>query len=283
MNGKIKRKKSLYKRLHENKKFLAAESVFLPILLGIILLILWQFEGLHKILNTNTFVLPLPSRINHIIGGNWGKILVDIKATMIVAILGLFVGSIVGYLIAVLAAVFPTWMKSGVTIVAAFNAIPIVALAPVMTNWTKDVSKDANYRSMVAKTIVVAIVCMANMSINAYRGLTELKPYSEDLMRTVAAGKFKVLYKLRIPNSVPYIFTALKVSVPSSVISALVSEYFAEYIVGVGRKIRENIVLAQYSTAWAYITVACVLGILMYAILMLVQKLVLRKTGYRVS
>lgn len=283
MNGKIKRKKSLYKRLHENKKFLAAESVFLPILLGIILLILWQFEGLHKILNTNTFVLPLPSRINRIIGDNWGKIWVDIKATMIVAILGLFVGSIVGYLIAVLAAVFPTWMKSGVTIVAAFNAIPIVALAPVMTNWTKDVSKDANYRSMVAKTIVVAIVCMANMSINAYRGLTELKPYSEDLMRTVAAGKFKVLYKLRIPNSVPYIFTALKVSVPSSVISALVSEYFAEYIVGVGRKIRENIVLAQYSTAWAYITVACVLGILMYAILMLVQKLVLRKTGYRVS
>lgn len=282
MTGKIKRKKSLFKRLHENKKFLTAESIFLPVLLGLVIYLLWQFQILHKILNTNTFVLPLPSRIGHIITGNWSRIVVDIKATMTVALIGLAVGVLAGYLIAVLASVFPLWMKSGVTIVAAFNAIPIVALAPVMTNWTKDVSSDANFRSMVAKTIVVAIVSMANMSINAYRGLTELKPYSEDLMRTVAAGRMKVLFKLRIPNSVPYIFTALKVAVPSSIISAIVSEYFAEYIVGVGRKIRENIVLAQYSTAWAYITVACVLGILMYVVLMIIQKIFLGKR-YRVS
>lgn len=282
MTGKIKRKKSLFKRLHENKKFLAAESIFLPVLLGLVIYLLWQFQILHKILNTNTFVLPLPSRIGHIITENWSRIVVDIKATMTVALIGLAVGVLAGYLIAVLASVFPLWMKSGVTIVAAFNAIPIVALAPVMTNWTKDVSSDANFRSMVAKTIVVAIVSMANMSINAYRGLTELKPYSEDLMRTVAAGRMKVLFKLRIPNSVPYIFTALKVAVPSSIISAIVSEYFAEYIVGVGRKIRENIVLAQYSTAWAYITVACVLGILMYVVLMIIQKIFLGKR-YRAS
>ena len=282
MTGKIKRKKSLFKRLHENKKFLAAESIFLPVLLGLVIYLLWQFQILHKILNTNTFVLPLPSRIGHIIAGNWSRIVVDIKATMTVALIGLAVGVLAGYLIAVLASVFPLWMKSGVTNVAAFNAIPIVDLAPVMTNWTKDVSSDANFRSMVAKTIVVAIVSMANMSINAYRGLTELKPYSEDLMRTVAAGRMKVLFKLRIPNSVPYIFTALKVAVPSSIISAIVSEYFAEYIVGVGRKIRENIVLAQYSTAWAYITVACVLGILMYVVLMIIQKIFLGKR-YRAS
>lgn len=282
MTVKIKRKKSLFKRLHENKKFLAAESIFLPVLLGLVIYLLWQFQILHKILNTNTFVLPLPSRIGHIITGNWSRIVVDIKATMTVALIGLAVGVLAGYLIAVLASVFSLWMKSGVTIVAAFNAIPIVALAPVMTNWTKDVSSDANFRSMVAKTIVVAIVSMANMSINAYRGLTELKPYSEDLMRTVAAGRMKVLFKLRIPNSVPYIFTALKVAVPSSIISAIVSEYFAEYIVGVGRKIRENIVLAQYSTAWAYITVACVLGILMYVVLMIIQKIFLGKR-YRAS
>ncbi len=58
------------------------------------------------------------------------------------------------------------------TIVGAFNAIPIVALAPVMTNWTKDISNDPNIRSMFAKTLVVMIVCIASMSINAFRGLT---------------------------------------------------------------------------------------------------------------
>lgn len=283
MSGKIKRKKSLWKRLHENKKLLAAESIFLPVLVGVILFVLWQTGALHKILDTDTFTLPLPSRIGRILSENIDKIMLNVKATLIVAILGLVIGSVAGYLIAVLASVFPTWCSSGVTIISAFNAIPIIALAPVMNNWTKDVSTDPYTRSMVAKIIVVGIVCMANMSINAYRGLTELKPFSEDLMRTVAAGRIKILFKLRIPNSVPYIFTALKVAVPSSVISALVSEYFAEYIIGVGRQIRENIVLAQYSTAWAYIVVACVIGILMYGILMLVQKILLRKRGYHAA
>ncbi|UKI37106.1 MAG: hypothetical protein L6V93_02480 [Clostridiales bacterium] len=59
-------------------------------------------------------------------------------------------------------------------------------------------------------------------------------------------------------------FTALKVSVPASVITALVSEYFAEYRAGVGRQIRENILIAQYATAWAYITAACLIGIVFF-------------------
>lgn len=277
MSQKFTRKKSLWKRIHENKQYIAAEGVILPLLFGLLLLILWQKEVLHGWLGTDTFTLPLPSRIAVIISDNLGNVMGNVFATMIVAVLGLLMGSLLGYAIAVAASVFPKWCKSGVTIIAAFNAIPIVALAPVMTNLTKDVSKDANIRSMVAKILVVMIVCMANMSINAYRGLTDLKPFAEDLMKSIAAPKHVVLTKLRIPNSVPYIFTALKVSVPSSVISALVSEYFAEYITGVGRQIRENIVLAQYATAWAYIVVACLIGIIMYGILMITQGLILKR------
>ena len=66
------------------------------------------------------------------------------------------------------------------------------------------------------------------MSVNAFRGLTELKPFSEDLMTSYAAPKIVVFTKLRLPNSLPYVFTALRVSVPASVIGALVTEYFAE-------------------------------------------------------
>ena len=95
-------------------------------------------------------------------------------------------------------------------------------------------------------------------------------------MKSYAAGKLTVFLKLRIPNSVPYIFVALRVSVPASIISALVSEYFAEFIIGVGRQIRENIVLAQYATAWAYIVVACAIGIIMYGILLCAEGALLR-------
>jgi len=162
-------------------------------------------------------------------------------------------------------------------VISAFNAIPIVALAPVIINWTKDISTEASVRSTAAKIIVVMLVCMSSMSINAYRGLTELRPFSLDLMSSYAANKRTVFFKLRFPNSIPYIFTALKVSVPSSVISTLVSEYFAEYRIGVGRQIRENILIAQYATAWAYILVACLIGIVLFVLLLIAEGIFMRK------
>ena len=249
--------------LKKKKRKSAVESVLYPALFGVLII--------------DEYILPYPTRIISIIFENSDKIMTNVWASVEVAVCGLILGSLLGYIIAIIAAIFPIYGSGGLTIVSAFNAIPIVALAPVIINWTKDVSEQAEIRSMVAKIIVVTVVSMASMSVNAYRGLTELTPFSHDLMKTYAAGKITEFVKLRLPNSIPYIFTALRVSVPGSVISALVSEYFAEYIIGVGRQIRENILIAQYSTAWAYIITACIIGILMYAVLMIIESVLLRK------
>jgi NitT/TauT family transport system permease protein len=257
----------------------AAERVIAavpPLSVGILLLICWQTGFLHQVCGVDAFTLPLPSKIASIIASNAPKIADNVKDTVAVALAGLFLGSLLGCLVAVGATLFPKWGGGGLKLLAAFNAVPIVALAPVITNLTKDVSGDAYIRSMVAKILVVTLLCAATMSINAWRGLRELKPFSEDLMLSYAAGRFSVFIKLRIPNSVPYVFTALGVGVPACVISALVSEYFAEYITGVGRQIRENIVLAQYPTAWAYIVTACAIGVVLYLILLLCRRLILR-------
>lgn len=277
MSEKRKRKKSRAALFFADRKVKSAETFVLPVLFGIFLLLLWQTGVLNRLLNTDTFTLPVPGRILQIMSDNRIKIWTNTKATVFVALAGLVSGSLIGYLIAIFAALNRRWGASGLGIVAACNAIPIVALAPVMTNLTKDLSHDANTRSMAAKILVVSIVSIANMSFNAYRGLTELKPFSEDLMASYAAPKTVTLLKLRMPNSIPYIFTALRVAVPSSVISALVSEYFAEYIIGVGRQIRENIVLAQYPSAWAYIVSACLIGIVLYALLMMIEGIVLKR------
>lgn len=251
-------------------------AIFYPVAFGVLMVVLWQTEILHKILGADTFTLPLPGRILHIIEDNLPTIMVHVEATLIVALGGLILGSLLGYGLGILAAIFSKWGKGGLTLASAFNAIPIIAIAPILNNLTKDVSSDANIRSMVAKTLVVTITSTVAMSVNAYRGLTELKPYSLDLMRSYAATERKIFFKLRLPNSLPFIFTALRVSVPGCVISALVSEYFAEYIVGVGRMIRENIVLAQYATAWAYISVACVMGIGLYVLLLFFERILLK-------
>lgn len=277
MTQKEKRPKSLYQRIKENARIQASATVILPVLLGVVIVVLWQTQVLHHLFRTDTFTLPLLDRIGSIMSDNRDKIWENIVATMVVALAGLGLGSLLGYGIAMLAALFPRLGKGGLSIIGAFASIPVVALAPVMNNWTRDISDQADVRSMIAKILVVMLIAAANMGLNAYRGLTELKPYAMDLMATYAAKRRTTFLKLQLPNSVPYIFVALKVSVPASIMTAIVSEYFAEYIIGVGRQIRENIVLSQYSTAWAYIATACVLGVISYVVLMIVQSILLRK------
>ena len=277
MAQKLKRRKSLYQRVKENAKVQAALTVVLPVFFGILILALWQGQVLHKLFHTDTYVLPLPTKIGSIFMDNLDKILGNTRSTVSVALIGLILGSLLGYLIAIFASFFPKLGKGGLSIIGAFASIPVVAMAPVLNNWTKDISNEASVRSMVSKIIVVMLISAANMSLNAYRGLTELKPYSEDLMATYAAKRKTVFIKLRLPNSVPYIFVALKVAVPASIMTSIVSEYFAEYITGVGRQIRENIVLAQYATAWVYIVTACLLGIISYIVLMVIQSILLKK------
>lgn len=256
-------------------------SFVYPIAFGVLILVLWETEVLHTLFNTTSFILPIPSRILSIITENGEKMLTNALATVYVAIPGLIMGSILGYFVALIATFFRTYGVGGLSVVSVFNAIPIVALAPVIANWTTDVSSSAEVRSYVGKVLVVTLMCTASMSVNAYRGLNELKPFSEDLMKSYACNKMTVLLKLRFPNSIPYIFIALRVSVPASVISTLVAEYFAEYITGVGRQIRENILIAQYASAWAYITVACIIGVVMFMILVIIENLCLKKRRNR--
>ncbi|MDR1797351.1 MAG: ABC transporter permease subunit [Clostridiales Family XIII bacterium] len=249
-------------------------SVALPALFAVLLLFLWQTQLLHRMLGTDTFVLPLPRHIAQILVDNPVKIAENLRATCSVMFSGLAIGCLLGYGISVAAALFPKWGSGGLRVIGAFNAVPIVALAPVVINLTRDASDDVEVRSTIAKTIVVALLCAVAMSIGAYRGLTDLQPFAEDLLKSYAADRKTVFLKLRLPNSVPHIFIALRVIVPTSVISALITEYFAEHVIGIGRMIRDNITLAQYATAWAYIVVACALGIASYAVLMLAQRLI---------
>ncbi|MFR4022669.1 MAG: ABC transporter permease [[Eubacterium] siraeum] len=176
-------------------------TVGLPVLFGALIFTLWQTKVLHTLFKTDEIILPLPTRIGSIIGDNFTNMLPQIASTLIVALGGLVLGSILGYFIGVAGAVFKKWGMGGLTIVSAFNAIPLVALAPVINNWTRDLSSVVDIRSTVAKIITVTIFCTASMSVNAYRGLTEVKPFSEDLFASYGSSKLKMFFKLRLPNS----------------------------------------------------------------------------------
>ena len=90
-------------------------------------------------------------------------------------------------------------------------------------------------------------------------------------MRSYAASEFAILRKVRVPNAVPYLFTALKVAAPASVITAFVSEYFGGLQNGLGSRITSNIANAKNAAAWAYVLGACLLGLAFYAVSIILE------------
>ncbi len=235
-----------------------------PLSFGILLLLIWQFGGFHALLDLKPFQLPVPTGIVTTLAKNISKALKDCGITVSGALIGMIIGSAIGFLIAVVATIFPKWGYGGLIVVSAFNAIPIVALSPIMNRWFST--------GMGQKIGVVTVVTMAAMAINAYRGLNDLKPFSLDLMKSYAANRRTVFVRLRLPNCLPSVFTALKINITSSMIAAIVSEYFATSTSGLGFGIKDNLRKAEMAMGWSYITIAAIAGIILYLIISMVER-----------
>lgn len=248
-----------------NGKF---QKFFWPMLFGIAFLGLWEAGIFHSILNLKPFQLPVPTEIASSLANNFSKAMRDTRITISGALIGLVIGSTLGYLIAVYATLFPKWGAGGIILVTALNAVPIVALSPIMNLWFTT--------GMMQKIGVVSVVCMAAMAINAYSGLNDVKPYALDLMKSVATSKWKVFTKLRIPNSLPSVFTALRINIASSIIAAIISEYFAASTSGLGFGIKDYLRKAEMAMGWSYIVVASLTGVLLYMIVVLVERDVIK-------
>lgn len=240
------------------------KNILWPLIFGIILILLWQFGLLHKILNLKPFQLPVPSEIVATLSNNIGKALKDCGTTISGALIGMILGSFIGFMIAVIATIFPKWGYGGMIVVSALNAVPIVALSPIMNRWFSV--------GMQQKIGVVTVVCMAAMAINAYSGLNNLKPFSIDLMHSVAASKWTTFLKLRLPNCLPNVFTAFKINIASSIIAAIISEYFATSTSGLGFGIKDSLRKAEMAMGWSYIVVASLAGVILYCIILLVER-----------
>lgn len=240
------------------------ENITIPILFGVLIIVLWQAGFLHLIFRLKIYQLPLPTDIVQSLKENFGKSIFDSFSTLSGSIIGMVLGSLLGFAIAAIATFFPKWGYGGMILVTALNAIPIVALSPIMNCWFSS--------GMAQKVGVVTVVCMAAMALNSYSGLNSLKPFSIDLMRMSAANKWVIFKKLRLPNCLPNIFTASKINVASSIIAAIISEYFASSTSGLGFGIKDNLRKAEMSAGWSYIVLASLAGVILYSIIVIVER-----------
>ena len=93
-------------------------------------------------------------------------------------------------------------------------------------------------------------------------------------MRSYAASDVAILRKVRVPNAVPYLFTALRIAAPASVITAFVSEYFGGRRTGSAAGSSSNIALSNNAEAWAYVLAACLLGLTFYLVALALERVV---------
>jgi NitT/TauT family transport system permease protein len=150
----------------------------------------------------------------------------------------------------------------------AANAIPIIAFAPITNAWF-------GLLSPWSKIVISAVLCFFPVLVNALRGLTSVRPESIELMRSYAASERAVYLRLRIPNSLPFLFTALKVASVLAMIGAVVGDYFGGSTSALGVQIQSSVALGQFETAWAAILVASILGIAFYSAIAVAERFAL--------
>jgi NitT/TauT family transport system permease protein len=216
---------------------------YLPtVLVAIGVLGIWELAV--RVFNIQQFLLPRPSAILEELLGELSKgrtsILVEATfATLYAAVGGFVIGCGSGVLVAL-----------------------------VTARWT--VISEA----MMPFAIVAIIVFFPTM-INTVRGLTMVAPVQLELMQSYAASPWKILRALRIPNALPYIFSALRVASALSTIGAVVAEFFGGPRATLGVYITQEAAGFNFARAWTGIIMASLIGIFFYMVVLLVERWVM--------
>ena len=232
------------------------------IIFGIAFLALW--ESAVRGFDLKPYFLAAPSKIGEQFFKNYSRIW---EASMVSggnALVGLVVGTVLGIAMSFILSRYRFLGELITPLAIALNAIPIFVLVAVLNNMYSITSE-------IPRRVMVTLVVYFIVLVNVAKGLTQVRSTHVELMRSYAASEFAILRKVRVPNAVSYLFTALKVAAPASVITAFVSEYFGGLQNGLGSRITSNIANAKNAAAWAYVLGACLLGLAFYAVSIILE------------
>ncbi|MGZ8438568.1 MAG: ABC transporter permease [Candidatus Limnocylindrales bacterium] len=216
--------------------------------------------------------LPAPSAIATALADNWSNgrwpLAKAAAATLSEAIGGLAIGTALGVLNALLTARFATAREVLLPIAVGASAIPVIAFAPLMNNWF-------GVLNPLSKMMIVAVLVFFPVAVNVTRGLTQVEPSALELLRSYAASEWTVLRVLRVPNALPYFFTALKIGTTLSLIGAIVGEYFGGTSDVLGRVVVQSASALRFDVSWAAIVLAAIAGIALYLATVAIERAVI--------
>ncbi|MBL3683208.1 ABC transporter permease [Leucobacter aridicollis] len=205
----------------------------------------------------------------------FGYLLTQLSVTLREAGIGLVIGAFIGCVLAVALREVVVLSRGLLPWLVMSQTIPLVALAPIIVVW----AGAAGLPSWVAVTIIAAYLSFFPVVINMLTGLNSPDPVQVELMQSVSASRWQILWWLRFPSAVPSLFTGLRLAATASVIGAIVGELSAGTGLGIGRAI---LTAAYYysnspETLFAAVLVASLGGVVFVQIITLVELFVLRK------
>jgi NitT/TauT family transport system permease protein len=233
-----------------------------PLLVFTVTILMW--EGLVQLFKPPVFLLPAPSLIWQSFSGQFGQLVSYGFNTFLEALGGFVLGCGAGLLAATVVARSPRLSELLLPFAVASNAVPIVAMAPISIVWFGV--------GPGSKVAIVAVMCFFPTMVSAVRGLTGIAPDAIALMRSYAATDWQIFTKVRVPNSLPFVFNAFKICTAVSMIGAIVAEFFGGAVNYLGVYIKMQASILKTPDAWAAIVVACGFGLAFYFAVVLLER-----------
>ncbi len=191
---------------------------------------------------------------------------------------GFGLGAVIGFVLAVVLAHVRLLQRGFLPYIVGSQTVPILAIAPMVVLWVNP-RLPGSLQGWGAVAVIATYLTFFPVTINTLRGLQSADPRALELMRTYAASRWAVLWKLRVPVSLPYLFSALRLAATASVVGAIIGELPTGLQDGLGGAI---INFNQYYSIepqelWATNVIAAALGIAFFVIVVLAEKAIVRR------
>ena len=214
--------------------------------LGAILLVLC-WEGLARGLHLPSYILPA---VSDILAGVWFKRALLGEAagyTLLEALVGYSLGCLIGIVLAVAITMLPALRGVILPAATAINSVPVVGYSPLILLWFGI--------GVASKIVMVAMAVSFTVFLSTLAGLDRVDRRAVDLMRGFGAGRFSILWRLRLPTALPLLLAGMRVSTVRSVIVAIITEMLGAYG-GLGWVIYQAVLQIDFVQVWSAIFVA---------------------------
>lgn len=209
--------------------------------------------------------VPTPTEIVAATVDQWELLSRSAVATIIEALGGLAIGTTAGLVVGFLTARWAVARDILLPLAIGASTIPIIAVAPILNNWF-------GVLNPLSKMMMAALLVFFPVVISVTRGLVEVQAGHLELMRSYAADDTLILRKVRVPNMLPFFFTALKVGTTLAFIGAIVGEFFGGTSDVLGRIVLQMISGGRFDVAWAAIIIGAAAAIVAYLVVSLVER-----------